>query len=166
MQLSVLYNIFEDIFMKCPKCGDVESDRVLESRESPGSETVRRRRVCGCCEERFTTYERIERPTLLVVKRDGSQELFDRKKLGESLVRAIGKFFDRPSYLEELVSEVEEEARRVSEQNAISSADIGEMVLNRLADKNEVAYVRFASVYKNFKSLQEFQDELVKMQKR
>ena len=156
MQLSVLYNIFEDIFMKCPKCGDVESDRVLESRESPGSETVRR----------FTTYERIERPTLLVVKRDGSQELFDRKKLGESLVRAIGKFFDRPSYLEELVSEVEEEARRDSEENAISSADIGEMVLNRLADKNEVAYVRFASVYKNFKSLQEFQDELVKMQKR
>ena len=133
MQLSVLYNIFEDIFMKCPKCGDVESDRVLESRESPGSETVRRRRVCGCCEERFTTYERIERPTLLVVKRDGSQE---------------------------------EEARRDSEENAISSADIGEMVLNRLADKNEVAYVRFASVYKNFKSLQEFQDELVKMQKR
>lgn len=81
-------------------------------------------------------------------------------------MRAIGKFFDRPSYLEELVSEVEEEARRDSEQNAISSADIGEMVLNRLADKNEVAYVRFASVYKNFKSLQEFQDELVKMQKR
>ena len=83
MQLSVLYNIFEDIFMKCPKCGDVESDRVLESRESPGSETVRRRRVCGCCEERFTTYERIEGPNLLVVKRDGSQELFEKKKLGE-----------------------------------------------------------------------------------
>jgi transcriptional repressor NrdR len=149
--------------MKCPKCHELGKDRVLESRESPGAETIRRRRECGECGERFTTYERIERPTLLVVKRDGSQELFDRKKLGEALVRAVGKFFSVPSYLEELVSEVEERAYKLAEENAIRSIDIGEMILDELAKKNEVAYVRFASVYKNFKSVDEFEKELLKL---
>lgn len=151
--------------MKCPKCHELGKDRVLESRESPGSETIRRRRECGECGERFTTYERIERPTLLVVKRDGSQELFDRKKLGESLVRAVGKFFASPSYLEELVSEVEEEAYKRAEENAIRSVDIGEMILDGLAEKNEVAYIRFASVYRNFKNLKEFESELERLKK-
>lgn len=151
--------------MQCPKCHEVGSDRVLESRESPGAETIRRRRECGECGERFTTYERIERPTLLVVKRDGSQEIFDRKKMGEALVRAVGKFFASPSYLEELVAEVEEEAYKRAEDNAIKSTDLGEMILDRLADKNEVAYIRFASVYRNFKNLQEFESELGKLKK-
>lgn len=149
--------------MKCPKCHELGKDRVLESRESPGAETIRRRRECGECGERFTTYERIERPTLLVVKRDGSQELFDRKKLGEALVRAVGKFFSAPSYLEELVSEVEEKAYKLAEENAIRSVDIGEMILDELAGKNEVAYIRFASVYRNFKDLEEFESELAKL---
>lgn len=149
--------------MKCPKCQELGKDRVLESRESPGSETIRRRRECGECGERFTTYERIERPTLLVVKRDGSQELFDRKKMTEALVRAVGKFFDSPTYLEELVSRVEEEAYKRSEDNAIRSTEIGEMILEGLAEKNEVAYIRFASVYKNFKNLEEFEEELERL---
>lgn len=149
--------------MRCPKCHESGRDRVLESRESPGSETIRRRRECGECGERFTTYERIERPTLLVVKKDGSQELFDRKKLTESLARAVGKFFASPSYLEELVSKVEEQAYKLAEENAIKSTDIGEMILDGLAELNTVAYIRFASVYRNFKDVEEFEAELAKL---
>ncbi len=149
--------------MKCPKCHVSGTDRVLESRESLGQDTIRRRRECGSCGERFTTYERIERPALLVIKRDGSQEIFDRKKLTESLARAVGKFFSSPSYLEEIVAEVEEEAYKQSEESAVKSVDIGEMVLDHLASRNEVAYIRFASVYKNFRDAKEFQQELDKI---
>lgn len=146
--------------MKCPKCSATNSDRVLESRESPGSETIRRRRECTKCSERFTTYERVERPTLLVVKRDGTQELFDRKKLNESLVRAVGKFFSNPSYLEELTAQVEAEAFKISEDNAVQSTQIGEMILDHLATEDEVAFIRFASVFRSFKNIKEFDLEL------
>jgi transcriptional repressor NrdR len=152
--------------MKCPKCHEPNADRVLESRESIGLETIRRRRECGICGERFTTYERIERPTLLVIKKDGSQEIFDRKKLGESLARSVGKFFKSPNYLEELVSNVEVEAYKISEDNAIRSSAIGEIILDMLAESNEVAYIRFASVYKNFKNAKEFSKELERLKKR
>jgi transcriptional repressor NrdR len=149
--------------MKCPKCFKLDSDRVLESRESPGGETIRRRRECFSCKSRYTTYERIERPTLLVIKKDGSQEVFDRRKLLEGIVRSVGKFFAEGSTLENLVSQVEEKAISISEDNAISSKMIGSLVLSELADLNEVAYIRFASVYNNFKTVQEFADELRKI---
>ena len=134
------------------KIGD---SRVLESRESADGITIRRRRetMDGKC--RFTTYERIEHPNLAVIKQGGSRELFDREKLAGAIRRSVGKFFKSEIEIEEIINHIEERLYGLGE-NEIPSAQIGEFVLDELAAKNEVAYVRFASVFHKFKTLDDF----------
>lgn len=135
------------------KIGD---SRVIESRESADGVTIRRRRESLDGKHRFTTYERIERPNLAVVKKDGSRELFDRDKLSVAVKRSVGKFFSSELEIEEIINNVEEALYELSESE-IGSKQIGDLVLDELAARNEVAYVRFASVYHEFKTLDEFE---------
>ncbi|TGB04092.1 transcriptional regulator NrdR [Halobacillus salinus] len=144
--------------MKCPNC-HYKSTKVLDSRPIEEGQSIRRRRECEKCEFRFTTFERIEEVPLIVVKKEGTREEFSREKLMRGLIRACEK---RPVAVEELervTLEVEKELRNrgVSE---VMSKDIGEMVMARLSDIDEVAYVRFASVYRQFKDINVFIDEL------
>ncbi|MBB1555645.1 transcriptional repressor NrdR [Candidatus Saccharibacteria bacterium] len=134
------------------KIGD---SRVLESRESADGITIRRRRETMDGKYRFTTYERIEHPNLAVIKQGGSRELFDREKLAGAIRRSVGKFFKSEIEIEEIINHVEERLYGLGE-NEIPSAQIGEFVLDELAAKNEVAYVRFASVFHKFKTLDDF----------
>lgn len=138
------------------KIGD---SRVIESRESADGATIRRRRETLDGKHRFTTYERIERPNLAVVKKDGSRELFDREKLAIAIKRSVGKFFSSEVEVEEIINNVEEALYELGE-NEITSSQIGDRVLDELAARNEVAYVRFASVYHEFKTLDEFEEIL------
>ena len=147
--------------MKCPYCGFAES-KVIDSRPAEEGSTIRRRRECLACSKRFTTYEIIERMPLVVVKRDGSRQSFDKVKIMNGLVRACEK---RPVALEQLeaiAKEIETELQSALERE-ISTAEIGEMVMVRLKDIDEVAYVRFASVYRQFKDINTFMDELTKL---
>lgn len=147
--------------MKCPYCGYAES-KVIDSRPAEEGSTIRRRRECLACTKRFTTYEIIERMPLVVVKRDGSRQSFDKVKIMNGLVRACEK---RPVALEQLeaiAKEIEAELQSALERE-ISTAEIGEMVMVRLKDIDEVAYVRFASVYRQFKDINTFMDELTKL---
>lgn len=147
--------------MKCPYCGYAES-KVIDSRPAEEGSTIRRRRECLACNKRFTTYEIIERMPLVVVKRDGSRQSFDKVKIINGLVRACEK---RPVALEQLeaiAKEIETELQSALERE-ISTAEIGEMVMFRLKDIDEVAYVRFASVYRQFKDINTFMDELTKL---
>ena len=134
------------------KIGD---SRVLESRESADGITIRRRRETMDGKYRFTTYERIEHPNLAVIKQGGSRELFDREKLAGAIRRSVGKFFKSEIEIEEIINHVEERLYGLGE-NEIPSAQNGEFVLDELAAKNEVAYVRFASVFHKFKTLDDF----------
>lgn len=134
------------------KIGD---SRVLESRESADGITIRRRRETMDGKHRFTTYERVEHPNLAVVKRDGSRELFDRDKLLMSTTRSVGKFFSSEVEIESIINNVEERLYGLGE-NEVASKVIGEFVLDELAKCNEVAYVRFASVFHKFKTLDDF----------
>lgn len=138
------------------KIGD---SRVIESRESADGATIRRRRETLDGKHRFTTYERIERPNLAVVKKDGSRELFDREKLAIAIKRSVGKFFSSEVEVENIINNVEEALYELNE-NEVTSHKIGDMVLDELATRNEVAYVRFASVYHEFKTLDEFEEIL------
>lgn len=144
--------------MKCPQCSH-ENSKVVESREGGDGDSIRRRRECLECQHRFTTYERIERPNLAVVKKDGDRELFDRGKLFRAIHRSVGKFFNSDVEIEEMVARVEDQLYADGSQE-LSSNKIGDLVLAELANRNEVAYVRFASVYREFKSLGEFEDAL------
>ena len=146
--------------MRCPKCGYPES-RVIDSRPSEAGDVIRRRREClnpECC-ARFTTYERREETLLQVRKKDGSLEPFDPNKLLKSLSTATIKRSITLGTLNELVSDIETELRNAF-RSEVTSTTLGEMVLQRLLKLDEVAYVRFASVYRDFKSLDEFYDEL------
>jgi transcriptional repressor NrdR len=134
------------------KIGD---SKVIESRESPDGTMIRRRRESQDG-HRFTTYERIERPTLVVIKRNGKHELFDRDKLLASTKKSVGKFFSSELEVEDIVTRVEDAVYALGEAE-VKSRTIGEEVLNELARINEVAYVRFASVFHEFKSLNEFE---------
>ena len=144
--------------MKCPFCATSE-DKVIDSREASDGLAVRRRRECTKCQRRYTTYERLEESLLLVVKRDGRRESFDRKKLLGGVRKACEK---RPIPLERLEALVEELEREVGQEfdKEISSVQIGERVMQRLQQLDDVAYVRFASVYRSFKDLNEFMKEL------
>lgn len=144
------------------KIGD---SRVIESRESADGVTIRRRRESLDGKHRFTTYERIERPNLAVVKKDGSRELFDRDKLAVAVKRSVGKFFASELEIEEMINEVENALYELGESE-VTSRQIGDMMLDKLAQSNEVAYVRFASVYHEFKTLDEFEDILKQRRKR
>lgn len=143
------------------KIGD---SRVIESRESADGMTIRRRRESLDGKHRFTTYERIERPSLTVTKKDGSEELFDRDKLATAVKRSVGKFFSSEVEIEEIINTVEDALYELGE-GKVSSRQIGDLVLDKLAAKNEVAYVRFASVYHEFKTLDEF-EEILKQRRR
>ncbi|MGE5482384.1 MAG: transcriptional regulator NrdR [Bacteroidota bacterium] len=144
--------------MRCPYCGHLDT-RVLDSRATDEGQAIRRRRECLQCGERFTTYERIEMSPLVVVKRDGRREPFDRQKILNGLLLACTKRPVPLAALESLVSEVERELERRGERE-VSSQEIGELVMERLRRLDDVAYVRFASVYRQFGDLQRFKEEL------
>lgn len=144
--------------MRCPNCGHLES-KVIDSRSSELGDAIRRRRECLECNERFTTYERREETPLQVVKRSGTREPFDRAKLLRGLVAATSKRNTTMEQLENLVSDIESDLRN-NFKNEVGSQDLGDMVLVRLRDLDKVAYVRFASVYKDFQDLDEFNSEL------
>ncbi len=148
--------------MHCPKCGFNDS-KVVESRDT--GEAVRRRRECLKCGSRYTTYERIERANLAVVKRSGTRELFDREKLKRAIFQSVGKFINGEIETEQIVTAVEDRLYAVGD-NEVSSQQVGDMVLDELAKRNEVAYVRFASVYKEFKSADEFAETLKQLRKK
>jgi len=134
------------------KIGD---SRVLESRESADGITIRRRRETMDGKYRFTTYERIEHPNLAVIKKDGSRELFDREKLTTAIRRSVGKFLKSELEIESIVNEVEDRLYDLGESE-VASTVIGDFVLDALAVRNEVAYVRFASVFHKFETLDDF----------
>lgn len=144
--------------MRCPKCGCEES-KVVDSRPSEGNDAIRRRRECAKCGFRFTTYERCEELPLVVVKRDGRKETFDRQKLMRGLVTATAKRDVPLATLSSLIDDIESELRDGGIME-ISSVDLGGMVLKRLVSIDKVAYVRFASVYRDFKDVDEFSEEL------
>ena len=147
--------------MKCPFCGYTDS-KVIDSRPAEEGSTIRRRRECLACQKRFTTYEIIERLPLVVIKRDGSRQSFDKVKLINGMVRACEKRPVTLSQLETIADEIEQELQSGLERE-ISTVDIGEMVMERLKDVDEVAYVRFASVYRSFKDINTFMEELSKL---
>lgn len=144
------------------KIGDT---RVIESREVGDGITIRRRRETLDGKHRFTTYERIEKPNLAVIKKDGSRELFDREKLATAIKRSVGKFFSSEVEVEEIIDSVENALYELGESE-IFSRQIGDKVLDELAVRNEVAYVRFASVYHEFKTLDEFEAILAQRRKK
>ena len=147
--------------MKCPFCGYIDS-KVIDSRPAEEGATIRRRRECLACQKRFTTYEIIERLPLVGIKRDGSRQSFDKVKLINGMVRACEKRPVTLSQLEAIADEIEQELQSGLERE-ISTVDIGEMVMARLKDVDEVAYVRFASVYRSFKDINTFMEELSKL---
>ena len=144
--------------MKCPFCGFV-NDKVVDSRESKEAESIRRRRECLQCGKRFTTYERIDEIPYMVVKKDGRREKFERQKVLNGLLRACEKRPVSMGKLEQIVNEAESFVIDSSERERKSS-EIGELIMNRLRKLDKVAYVRFASVYLDFKDVQEFMTEL------
>ena len=139
---------------------NIGDSRVIESREVSDGVTIRRRRETPDG-KRFTTYERIERPNLAVIKKNGDRELFDRDKLAIAIKRSVGKFFSSEVEIEEMIGEIEDALYAIGE-NEITSKQIGDKVLDELATRNEVAYVRFASVYYKFKTLNDFVEILEK----
>ncbi|HHY33385.1 MAG TPA: transcriptional repressor NrdR [Firmicutes bacterium] len=147
--------------MKCPYCGHPDS-RVIDSRATEEGAAIRRRRECMSCGRRFTTYEVVDEVPLMVVKKDGRREPFNRNKILTGLMKACQKRPVPMSVLEEVTSDVERELRGRLERE-VSSREIGEMVIRRLRDLDKVAYVRFASVYREFKDIDTFMDELKKL---
>ena len=144
--------------MRCPKCGCEES-KVVDSRPSEGNDAIRRRRECTSCGFRFTTYERCEEMPLVVIKRDGHKEPFDRQKLMRGLITATVKRDIPMSTLSGVIDDIESELRDGGIME-VSSVDLGSMVLKKLISVDKVAYVRFASVYRDFKDVDEFSEEL------
>lgn len=144
--------------MKCSQCQHLDT-KVIESRDVADGEAIRRRRECNNCDYRFTTYERLERPQLIIVKNNGNRELFSRDKLLSGLYRACEKTPITNIQLEQLVSDVEQQLYECGEPE-VSSGKVGQMVMERLAALDEVAYVRFASVYRRFKDIAGFEQEL------
>ncbi len=147
--------------MKCPYCGE-DTDKVIDSRSSKNGESIRRRRQCQNCEQRFTTYEYIENVPINVIKVDGTREPFDRKKLQGGIMISCAKLAIPTDKIDEMVDEITSEVEGRGDRE-ISSHDIGEMVMARLKDLHEVAYVRFASVYRKFQDKTEFVDEIGKI---
>jgi transcriptional repressor NrdR len=144
--------------MRCPFCGQ-DDDKVIDTRSSRGGQSIRRRRECLACGRRFTTYETVEEPELLVIKRDGGREPFDRDKVLAGVVKACEKRPVSRERIEELVARLETELRnRLATE--VASREIGEWLMDELAELDEVAYVRFASVYRQFTDSAQFAEEL------
>ena len=147
--------------MRCPYCGYSES-KVIDSRPAEEGATIRRRRECLSCQKRFTTYEIVERLPLVVVKKDKSRQTFDKMKLLNGMIRACEKRPIPMAELEQIADDIEQELQNSLERE-ISTEKIGELVMARLKELDEVAYVRFASVYRQFKDINTFRDELNKL---
>lgn len=147
--------------MKCPFCGYTES-KVIDSRPTDEGEKIRRRRECISCGKRFTTYEIIESVPIIVVKKDKSREAFDRVKLFNGMLRACEKRPVSIGQLEEAVNQIEAELQN-SLDREVTSVHIGELAMEKLKSLDEVAYVRFASVYRQFKDINTFMEELAKL---
>ena len=146
--------------MRCPYCASLE-DKVIESRMMASGESIRRRRECLGCGYRFTSYERIEEKPFMVVKKDGRREPFEQAKLEKGISRALEKRPISMRMVEQIVSEIEDKAvMRGKVNREISTAELGELVLQRLYEIDKVAYIRFASVYKHFENLDEFITEV------
>ena len=147
--------------MKCPFCGH-ENTRVIDSRPADDNNSIRRRRVCDGCDKRFTTYEKIETIPLIIIKKDNNRETYDRSKIEGGVLRACHK---RPVSAQQITCLVDEVENEISsrEDKEISSQEIGEMLMNKLKELDAVAYVRFASVYRECKDVNTFMDELKKM---
>ena len=147
--------------MKCPYCGYSES-KVIDSRPTEEGSSIRRRRECLSCKKRFTTYETVESLPMVVVKKDGSRQSFDRRKVLGGMIRACEKRPVALAELEKIADEIEQELQNGMDRE-ISTAQIGELVMDRLKKVDEVAYVRFASVYRQFKDIDTFMSELTKL---
>ena len=147
--------------MKCPFCSH-ENTRVIDSRPAEDNNSIRRRRVCDECGKRFTTYEKIETIPLIIIKKDNNREAYDRAKIEAGVLRACHKRPVSAQQITTLVDEVENEIFN-REEREIPSGTIGELVMNKLKDLDAVAYVRFASVYREFKDVNTFMDELGKL---
>lgn len=144
--------------MKCPFCSNI-SDKVVDSREGRAGDLIRRRRQCLKCNRRFTTYERIDEVPYMVIKKDGRRERFDRKKILQGLLKACEKRPVATPKLEEIVDEAEQFVSEATEREC-TTEEVGGLLMNRLKKLDKVAYVRFASVYSDFKDVKEFMDEL------
>ena len=149
--------------MKCPFCGH-ENTRVIDSRPADENNSIRRRRVCDECEKRFTTYEKVETIPLIIIKKDNDRETYDRSKIEAGVLRACHKRPISAAQITQLVDEVETEIFN-REEKEVPSAVIGELVMDKLKNLEAVAYVRFASVYREFKDINTFMDELKKVLK-
>lgn len=147
--------------MKCPYCGYSES-KVVDSRPTEEETAIRRRRECEKCNKRFTTYEKVEEMPLIIVKKEGNREIYQRSKIINGFIKACEKRPVSIKQIEEVVDEIEKELYNSMEKE-IDSKKVGEMVMNRLKQLDDVAYVRFASVYRQFKDLNTFIEELNKL---
>ncbi|MDU1043281.1 MULTISPECIES: transcriptional regulator NrdR [Peptoniphilus] len=144
--------------MKCPFCG-CDDSKVLDTRPTDEGYTIRRRRECLSCQKRFTTYEKIEKSPIMVIKKDGNRQAFDREKIIRGMIKSCEKRPVSISEIEDAVNNIEKRIEN-SMRKEITSLEIGDMVMDELKDLDEVSYVRFASVYREFKDLQSFMDEL------
>ncbi|HAJ95136.1 MAG TPA: transcriptional regulator NrdR [Actinobacteria bacterium] len=149
--------------MKCPYCTSLDT-KVIDSRLTDANDSVRRRRECERCSKRFTTYERIETKPIAVIKKDNTREPFDRNKILSGLIRACIKRDINVESLKELVDDIENEIHNMP-GNEINSRELGNLVLKRLKGLDKVAYIRFASVYKQFDSIKQFTNELTRLKK-
>jgi transcriptional repressor NrdR len=147
--------------MKCPYCQFIET-KVVDSRPTDDGHTIRRRRECMSCNQRFTTYEKVEELPIIVVKKDNTRQAYNREKLLKGMIRACEKRPVSVAQLEHIADSIERELQNTMKRE-VPSPLIGEMVMNELKDIDEVAYVRFASVYRQFKDINTFMDEIKKM---
>lgn len=147
--------------MRCPHCGNDES-KVIDSRPTEDNTAIRRRRECLNCEKRFTTYEKIESIPLIVVKKDGNRETFNRDKIINGMIKSCEKRPVSIEQLENVANEIESNIKKKAKKE-VSSTEIGEEIMKQLKDLDEIAYVRFASVYRQFKDVNSFMDALNKM---
>jgi transcriptional repressor NrdR len=147
--------------LKCPYCSNIDT-KVIETRLSDSDESIRRRRECEKCGRRFTTFERIENTPIAVIKKDNTRQPFDRNKILSGLIRACVKRNISAGQIENLADEIELEIRN-TRPSEITSSEIGDIVLKKLRDLDKVAYIRFASVYKHFDSLEQFTSELTEL---
>ncbi len=144
--------------MKCPYCGEVDN-KVIDSRLSKDGNVIRRRRECIICSRRFTTYEHIEEIPIMIIKKDGRREVFSREKVRSGMKKACEKRNISMNIIEEFIDELERDLRETGEKE-IPAAEVGEKIMSRLHELDDVAYVRFASVYREFKDVNDFVDEL------
>ena len=147
--------------MKCPFCGH-ENTRVIDSRPADDNCSIRRRRQCEKCGRRFTTYEKLETMPLMVIKKDNSRETYDRSKIESGVIRSCHKRPVSTQQIDSMIDEIENQVFNLEERE-VSTTMIGEMVMERLKELDEVAYVRFASVYRQFKDINTFMSELTKL---